>query len=181
MQAFTNQFTRSGRDFYNQTALGDDSCEINALDTGNEKIMNYWLNRSMLNTNGAVTDIGIFQSVTDGRFGIDNPPRPGDTAKASKIAFPRSIITMPFMGAGQTSIINPDLDSALTRTGVTTNKRSYNPDPIKSRTYRPMPMIDGIAREIQDPVHIVPNYWQWGGIDTHGQTRSMSYARENCL
>lgn len=179
--------SRRGRDFNNNTNIGDDSCEMNSRDAGNAHFANYYLQSDFTpsarhpSAAPAFTDVGIFPSVADNKFSIDVLPRPGDTSKASKLANTRPFVTMPFMGAGQTSIVNPDADSALTRGGISNSKKMYNPAPLKSNTYRPMPMIEGIRREIQNPVHIIPEFWQRGGIDTRAQIRAVSYAKEKCI
>ena len=160
--------------YNNLTTLNDDRCEETARDRENDQISSYLLSRfNVGNVSSATSDLGIFPSISDNKFGVDAPPRPGDTAKSSKLLYSRPIATMPYMGAGNTSIVNPDLDSALTRGMLSTTKKEYNPATLRSSTYRPMPMIKGISDEIQNVEHIIPTYWNYGGLDTRGQVRNI--------
>jgi len=175
------QSTRFGNDFNNLTSIGDDRCEANARDRENEQIMNYILDRAPMSSNSALNDIGVYPKVSDVRFSHDNLPRPGDTSKASRLLQSRPFATMPFMGAGRTSIVNPDIDTALTRGRMSTTKAQYNPAPLQSRTYRPMPMLPGIQREIQNTDHLIPSAWVRGGLSTRGQIRNANYGKERCI
>ena len=173
--------TRHGQNFNNLTGLGDDRCEANARDRENTQIMNYILDRAPMSSRTAFDNLGVYPKVADNRFSHDNLPRPGDTSKASRLLQSRPFVTMPYMGPGRTSVINPDIDSALTRGQISTTKRNYNPAQLRSKTYRPMPMIPGIQREIQNIKHIIPTSWIRGGLSTRGQIRSANYAKENCI
>jgi hypothetical protein len=168
--------------FNNYTSIGTDKCEKDSRDVGNKKMADYHLIRPGHSTSastGHLADVGLNLQRTGNVFSNGEQNKLADTSKASRLLNTRPFVTMPFMGAGNTSIVNPDKDSKLRYSSISTRKKEFNPAPVKSKTYRPMPMLSHIRKEIQDPVHIIPTNWQRGGIDTRNYSREADYTREH--
>lgn len=80
----------------------------------------------------------------------------------------------PYMGAGSTHIVNPDLYSQLA--GGTDTRTKKAGDALAGVSIdRFIPMVPCLARNIQDPVHIVPEYWVRGGESSRSWLQNMDY------
>ncbi len=170
--------------FRQSTRLSNDQCEENAYDRGNSEIAHYNLNRYRFeHDTSAFNEPGTMLRVADRTFSVDpDNYRLADTSKASKLLQTRPFATMPFMGAGQTSVILPDVHSRLIMGELSTTKMAYNPVSIRERDFfRPIPLIPSIAREIQNPIHIIPRYWTRGGMSTRNQIKSADNSKNYCI
>ena len=99
--------------------------------------------------------------------------------KCDKLLQSRPFITVPFMGAGKTTILNPDVESQLKFGEDTFVPKSI--DKLSGISInRFIPLIPCIKDNIQDPKHLVPTEWVRGGADTRAVIRNIDY-RKQCL
>ena len=134
--------------------------------------------------------VGIYQNNNrDGRGNyIDNESilyngKKGNIMTSKKKKMGKNLPTRlfpgsPFMGSGQSSLKNPDLKSKLLKgeqTSVPKSKSNLTGIYIN----RFIPMIPKLKKNIQDPNHIVPEYWVRGGESTRNVVRNIDYLK-NC-
>lgn len=105
----------------------------------------------------------MFPTRTGGRFLLESRP----------------VVTVPFMGAGQTVITDVDTYSRYL-TGLDTTERKANNSGAGVSVDRTIPLVPSLAREIQNPEHYIPRYWVRGGMDTRSVTQNLDYAAR-CL
>ena len=99
--------------------------------------------------------------------------------KCDKLLQARPFITVPFMGAGNTCILNADVESKLKFGEDTFVPKSMNE--LSGITIdRFIPLIPCIKDNIQDPIHLIPSSWVRGGADTRAVIRNIDY-RKQCL
>lgn len=101
----------------------------------------------------------MFNSRTGGKFLLQSRP----------------IVTVPYMGEGQTVITNVDVHSRYL-TGLDTTERKANNAGSGISLDRSVPLVPSLAREIQNPEHYIPKYWVRGGMDTRSVTQNLDYA-----
>ena len=80
------------------------------------------------------------------------------------------------MGAGQSSLKNPDLKSKLmfgeqTHTGKSCNSLSG------ASANRFIPLVPCLKDNVQNVSHIVPEYWVRGGMNTRTIIRNIDYMK----
>jgi len=80
----------------------------------------------------------------------------------------------PYMGAGETHIVNPDLYSQMA--GGTDTRTKKAADALAGVSIdRFIPMVPCLAENIQNPVHIIPEYWVRGGESSRSWLQNMDY------
>lgn len=176
-----------------QTSLRNDSCFINASNQSNVDINNYQLgpcphsnqssyvksmnqkgmcaSRQFDNTGKYINESSSFVNGTFGNI------LTGTKKKCDKKLKQRSIITVPFMGAGESKILFPDIYSKLISGQTTRDHKSCNNSKQK-RINRFIPMVPCLKQNIQNTQHIIPEYWVRGGMDTRNIIRNINYYKE---
>jgi hypothetical protein len=83
---------------------------------------------------------------------------------------------VPYMGAGQSVLKNTDLSSRLIYAEDTRVKKSSNGlSGVSIDNF--IPLVPSIADNIQDPKHIIPEYWIRGGMSTRTVVRNVDYMK----
>ena len=182
-------------DVNNLTRLNNDYCEKESRVRNNQKISNYNFDnsytsqsRNRKNYLDAANEIGLYQSTNfDGRgVYVDNGSKlrngvsgniiTSEKSKETKLLNARSLATTPFKGAGYSTLKNPDIRSDLI-IGKLTRKSKKNMDLAGVSIDRFMPMVSCLKKNIQDPKHLVPEYWVRGGMDTRTIVRNINYMK----
>jgi hypothetical protein len=80
------------------------------------------------------------------------------------------------MGAGQSVLKNTDLSSRLIYAEDTRVKKSSNGlSGVSIDNF--IPLVPSIADNIQDPKHIIPEYWIRGGMSIRTVVRNVDYMK----
>jgi len=80
----------------------------------------------------------------------------------------------PYMGAGETHIVNPDLYSRITSGADTRTKKAA--DSLSGVSIdRFIPMVPCLASNVQNTEHIIPEYWVRGGESSRAQIQNIDY------
>lgn len=99
--------------------------------------------------------------------------------KSNKLLQKRPFATVPFMGSGNTCILDADTESRLKYGRDTFVPKSI--DPLSGVTInRFVPLIPCIQSNVQNPQNLVPTHWVRGGADTRAVIRNIDY-RKQCL
>ena len=174
------------RKFNQENRLRYDQCEENSIDEQNKQISNYWLytneripydsnfvehigmmNQSFYNVNSVLQD----SELRNGKLGNQLT---SDKCKQSKLLEASPFATTPYLGAGRTSIIRPDVYSNLVQSKLTQDKKSVSP--LSGVTIdRFIPLVPCIKDNIQNPAHIIPRYWVRGGMSTRSIIQNIDY------
>jgi hypothetical protein len=86
----------------------------------------------------------------------------------------REIKGSPYMGAGQTQIINPVLYSKLVSGNDTRVKKAG--DTLAGISIdRFIPLVPCLKDNIQNPEHIIPQYWVRGGESSRAYIQNIDY------
>lgn len=175
-----------------QTRMNNDYCEKESNIRNNRRMREYQLypngenNRN--NYMNSMNSVGVYQnnggdgrghfvdeesSFRNGKFGniITN-----DRDKVSKQLSTRQFKGVPFMGAGQSALKNPDLKSKLmygeqTNTGKSCNSLSG----VSANRFTPL--VPCLKDNVQNVSHIVPEYWVRGGMNTRTIIRNIDYMK----
>ncbi len=152
-----------------QTNVREDDCELDSHDDYNRKQIDYRLLN--FSDSGYLSDLVIDDSrIRDGTLGnIATATK----SKTDKIRVCRSIITTPFMGAGQAA--STLTDSELR--GELGSKRKSCNGISGIAINRFVPLIPELADSIQDPNHLVESKWVRGGMPTRMTIRNMDYLK----
>jgi hypothetical protein len=179
-----------------QTRLNQDSCEKDSRIRNNEKQMNFKFtgnvdtqNHGRQNYLLSMNEVGLYHSHGsdgDGQLiDMDSAIRNGsqgnvitaEKSKATKLLSHRPYMTVPFMGAGKTSIVYPDVYSIMSIGEDTTTGRACNT--LSGITIdRFIPLVPCLRDNVQNPVHLIPQYWVRGGMDTRAVIRNVDYMIE---
>jgi len=82
----------------------------------------------------------------------------------------------PYMGAGETHIVNPDLYSRLSSGTDTRTKKAG--DAISGASLdRFIPLVPCLASNVQNPEHIIPEYWVRGGESSRAIIQNVDYLK----
>ncbi len=82
----------------------------------------------------------------------------------------------PFMAQGQSTIKNPDLSSRLLYGEETRTQKSQGSlNDVSIDNF--IPLIPCIQKNVQDPQHIIPEYWVRGGMSTRSVIRNIDYIK----
>jgi hypothetical protein len=172
----------------NQTSLKYDECV--STDKYNEKMFQHYFQpmaladakhsrQSYLNS----TDVnGILQDQNfdgSGKFINQNTNmRFGKmTEQEGRKELPtRLFIGAPLMSTGQSELKNTDLSSRLKYSEDTRVKKSAsNLSGLSIDNF--IPLVPNIADNIQNPEHIIPEYWVRGGMNSRSVHRNINYLR----
>lgn len=180
-----------------RTRMNEDACERDSLMRGNqiiserqfEKTFDQNNNYSRSNYLNSTLEAGVYQNSNvdnEGHF-VDEESfiRNGNAGnkitceknKATKLLQERPFITVPYMGAGQTSIVQPDIWSKMQGGETTrTNKGCNSLSGVTINRFTPL--VPCLKENVQNIQHIIPTYWVRGGMDTRGQVRNINYYSE---
>jgi hypothetical protein len=174
------------RKFNQENRLRYDQCEEKSIDEQNKHIANYWLktneripydsnfvehigmmNQSFYNVNSVSHD----SELRNGKLGNQLT---SEKNKQSKLLEASPFKTTPYLGAGRTSIVRPDVYSNLVQSKLTQDKKSVSP--LSGVTIdRFIPLVPCIKENIQNPTHIIPKYWVRGGMSTRSIIQNIDY------
>ena len=93
--------------------------------------------------------------------------------------FKQQLVTRPFkgwpyMGAGETHIVNPDLYSKLQNGTDTRTKKAA--DALAGVSIdRFIPLVPCLADNVQNTEHIIPEYWVRGGESSRAHIQNIDY------
>jgi len=184
---------KNQKDYFNinkLTRLNDDYCEIEYKERNNKSINNY--NKfSDINHNNYLDSLnirGMYQGKSRDGKGLyinkDSELKNGqygnimtnEKSKSSKLLDTSKFLFAPFLGAGQSTLENPDLKSYLLNGENTSNRKSGTNDAALSIN-RFVPLVPCLKKNIQDTKHIIPEYWVRGGLSTRTIIRNIDYMR----
>ena len=94
--------------------------------------------------------------------------------KNSKLLNSRPFGTVPFMGAGETHIVNPDLYSKLV-SGTDTRVKKASDSLSGVSIDRFIPLVPCLAENVQNTSHIIPKYWVRGGESSRADLQNSDY------
>ena len=80
----------------------------------------------------------------------------------------------PYMGAGSTHIVQPDTYSKLV-SGTDTRVKKAADALAGVSIDRFIPLVPCLADNIQNPVHIIPEYWVRGGESSRSEIQNIDY------
>lgn len=181
-------------DINNLTSLNNDCTEKESRIRNNKRIADYRTynvnSTNRANFINSMNRVGIYQNNTaEGRGQyIDNESillngKKGNIMTSNKKKDGKCLPTRlfpggPFMGAGQSTLKNPDLKSELMKGKITSVPKSKN---NLSGIYinRFIPLLPKIEESVQNPKHIIPNYWVRGGESTRNVIHNIDYLK-NC-
>lgn len=80
----------------------------------------------------------------------------------------------PYMGAGDTHIVNPDLYSKMSSGADTRTKKAA--DALAGVSIdRFIPLVPCLAENVQNTEHIIPEYWVRGGESSRAHIQNIDY------
>lgn len=175
--------------------LGSQNFHMNSRMKNEEKMMNNYLNQNSkfgsYNITKYISDdyknnlnhLGMSQQQNKDQYGsyVDtesNLKKPNFTSeKVRQQLLTRPFVTTGYMGAGATHIVNPDQYSKLVPGLDTKTKKAADTLAGVSQD-RFIPLVPCIAKNIQDPIHIVPQYWVRGGESSRAILQNTDYFKE---
>jgi len=80
----------------------------------------------------------------------------------------------PYMGAGETHIVNPDLYSKIT-SGTDTRVKKAADSLAGVSIDRFIPLVPCLAENVQNTEHIIPEYWVRGGESSRAHIQNIDY------
>lgn len=171
--------------------LSDDPCYLKSKNNNNNKMLNYQIGNvniiddiprksymASMNTQGLYQSRGVdhdgtmIDAESDLRLGSMNIKCDSKASKVNVNNVPR--LNMGFMGAGRTSIVNPDIHSNLI-TGNPSNINKVNEINIFNRFE---PLLPSIQRKYNNTDNFIERGWVRGGISSRGNIRNMNYSLE---
>lgn len=179
-------------DINNLTRLNQDCCDKETKIRNNDKIYNY--HQYQVNDNNRnnylnmSNQVGVYHNSNQDGKGVfidtDSDLRNGkngniitcEKEKAGKLLQNRTFFGTPFMGRGQSVLEDPDLKSKMI-TGELTNYGKSTNSLAGISIDRFVPLIPSIRENIQDPEHIVPEYWVNGGLPTRNNVKNINYMK----
>ena len=178
----------------NMTRLNDDYTEKESKIRNNQLINDYrTFNMGSLNRDqylDSTNRVGIYQNNTaDGRGQmVDNESNlmngkmgnimTSNSKRRGKSLKTRIFPGAPYMGAGQSTMKNPDIKSKL-MSGENSNKSKSSGSLSGVYINRFTPMIPCLRNNVQNVSHIVPTHWVRGGESTRSVVRNIDYLK-NC-
>ena len=176
---------------HRQTRVHDDTCQRQAEVHVDRYVQTRQLNQDVptlsnrsryLNLMG--NEVGVYPESMDGfRQSIDaysgliNGTQ-GGVITAEKVkagAQTRTFVSVPFVGAGQSTLRNPDVKSQMMM-GELTNQRKTCSGLSGITIDRFIPLVPHIAENVQDPRHLIAT-WPRGGQMTNVVVRNIDYMR----
>lgn len=179
--------------FYQQTRVGDDSCDISQRNVQNSEAATYMLDNyrpdcpmsnaiEFATSQPNVNFTGSHQVGING-CNIDN----NSELSITKITKPkcrisllqRPFATVPYLGRGQS---NPVLESKLIQGDLANNRKSANPSSeVCYIGYQNTPMIPSLQATITNPSNLCESSaaegWIRGGLPSRDLTRDKDYAK----
>ena len=173
----------------NHTALRDDRCAVEMLNSDNKVISErpfqpYLSNRDPSRDKyfDSLNQPGVFQ--TGNYSGL---PSHIDDSSALRLGKYGQIITHdrtkhinpattrvnPPNKASHTMALNPDVMSKLYSGEITKDRTSIRGKEID----RFIPLIPALEEQVQNPKNLIPTYWVRGGMDTRAVIRNIDYMK----
>lgn len=175
------------------TRLNEDACERESKIRNNGELENYMLSnystfgdQNRQNYMSSLQHLGMMHGPGADGSGhmIDEATRlrrsehTREKVKAVKILQSRPFLSVPYMGAGKTTVVNPDDHSDLIEGTTTREKRSDNVLSEASVTsHFFIPLLPEIRSNVQNPAHLIPTKWVRGGMSTRAAVRNTDYLR----
>ena len=176
----------------NQTSIREDECNKYDSIFFNNKIEEYCLGTNIYKNDNNVylnsTNIqglnsqnmsGFSDKISDEtnfRNGIQGSIMTNQKGRESKELDTRLFIGSPYMSAGQSILKNPDLYSKLI-SGLDTHTNKADNSLSGVSIDRFIPLVPCIAENVQNPEHIIPEYWIRGGMSTRVVIRNADYLK----
>jgi len=179
--------------FYNNTRIGDDSCDLSQRNIQNAGAANYLLTNfrpacpmgdavSFATSQPNVNFTGSHQ-VGIGGCNIDDNSKLhiADLSKDKcRISlYQRPFATVPYLGRGQS---NPVLEAQLQQGELANNRKTINPSSeVSYMNYSCTPMLPSLKASISNPANLVEGAaaegWIRGGVPTRELTRDQDYEK----
>ena len=86
----------------------------------------------------------------------------------------RAFKGLPYMGAGETHIVNPELYSKLS-SGTDTRVKKASDALAGVSIDRFIPLVPCLADNVQNTEHIIPEYWVRGGESSRAHIQNVDY------
>lgn len=176
---------------HRQTRVHDDTCQRQSEVHVDNYVKTRQLNQDVpvlshrtqyLNLMG--NEIGVFPESMDGfrqsidaHSGLINGTQGGilTAEKAKTNNQTRTFVGVPYIGAGQSTLRNPDVKSQMMMGELTHQRKTVSG--LSCLTIdRFTPLVSHIAENIQDPVHYIPT-WPRGGMATGVVVRNIDYLK----
>jgi len=171
--------------FHNNTRRKMESGMVSHQDMQDSKYANYYTTNYASDANRqkyikSLDHLGM--SATKNRDGYGSFINVESNLKKSTLTnpnFKQQLITRPFkgwpyMGAGVTHIVNPDLYSKMA--GGTDTRTKKAGDALAGVSIdRFIPLVPCLAENVQNPVHIIPDYWVRGGESSRSWLQNTDY------
>lgn len=168
-----SQWRTNTPDLNKKTNINEDECELDSHNEYNNKQFNYNLLNFTENGEKLDTYVTNDSKIRNGTLGnISTQTK----SKVDKILTCRPYITTPFMGAGQASSTEADIQSGLMMGEFSSKRKSCN-ELSGISINRFIPLIPEIKKTIQDPKHIIESAWIRGGMHTRMTVRNMDYIK----
>ena len=171
--------------FHNSSRRINDGSSIDYKNLVDEKYSNYAVT-NFYNDNDrqkymqSLDHVGL--SANGNKDGYDNVIDMESNLMQSTMTNPKykqQLITRPFkgwpyMGAGSTHIVNPDLYSRLSSGTDTRTKKAA--DALAGVSIdRFIPLVPCLAENVQNTEHIIPEYWVRGGESSRAHIQNIDY------
>jgi len=178
----------------NMTRINNDSCEKIKEANDNQSINNYINFSVRLNNNrneyfNSTQNVGVYQNNNVGKsqlidnesallYGQNGFISTSQTKRNGKHLGTRLFPGSPYMGAGQSTLKNPDVKSELMCGQITNNSKSTG-SLSGVHINRFIPLIPCLEDNVQNVSHIIPTMWVRGGESTRNFVRNVDYVK-NC-
>lgn len=179
--------------FYNNTRIGDDSCDMSQANIQNAASANYLLtnfrpecpmsnpvafatSQPNVNFSGShQVGIGGCNIDTNSKLHLSDISKP----KCRISLYERPFLTVPYLGRGSA---NPELESQLQQGELANNRKSVNPSSeVCYSNYSQTPMIPSLKATINNPANLVEGVaaegWIRGGLPSRELVRDQDYAK----
>ncbi len=175
----------------NRSTLFYDNCAHDYQDFANHRIYQYSFDPSIrTNVSNGQRDQYYAQTQVRGVLESRNPDVNGqhvDTCTSLRNGVmthdghrhqldTRLFIGSPYMAQGQSTLKNPDLSSRLLYGEESRTKKSQG-STVDVSIDNFIPLIPCIQKNVQDPKHIIPDYWVHGGMSTRSVVRNIDYVK----
>ena len=163
------------------TNIHNDECMNNFLNKNNEKMYSHQFS-ILNNTNNAFLDIqGMNMQVKSGNnnnsMKNSSKLRNGKMIKKTKKELDTRVFAgSPYMGRGAGILEYTDVNSKLNFGVDTRTKKSNNiTSSYSADTF--IPLVPNLAENIQNPKHIIPEYWVRGGMSSRVVVNNIDYMK----
>ena len=182
-----NYKKKINNNFLSSTGFINDKEEQWSKDLQSKNYSNYVTSRPINSNNGrncylsSLNHLGMYTNnkssygnYIDTESKLKSSKITNEKEKNKKLLNSRPFPTIPFMGAGETHIVNPDLYSKLV-SGTDTRVKKAGDSLAGVSIDRFIPLVPCLADNVQNPVHIIPEYWVRGGESSRADLQNCDY------